>query len=364
MTIPFLDLQGEYAAHKPAIDAAIARVLAHGTFILGPEVKELETQLAALTGQQHGVGVASGTDALILALRALGLGPGDEIITTPLTFVATAEAIVAVGATPVFADVDPQTLNLNPRQAAAAITGKTKAIIVVHLYGQPCDMTAFTALAREQNLNLIEDCAHAFGASWRGTPAGGFGDAACHSFFPSKVLGAYGDGGMVCVRDAAVAELLRTLRAHGSRKKYHPEIVGYNSRLDTLQAAILLAKLTWHDAALRGRRQVAAWYRELLAGTAAQFIPDADGAVNSCYALTVRVPQRDTVAAKLKEQNIPSMVYYPVPLHRVPVYAGSRTYTLQHAEQAAADVLSLPVFPSMTRDQVAAVADALRAALA
>ncbi|HNW92794.1 MAG TPA: DegT/DnrJ/EryC1/StrS family aminotransferase [bacterium] len=360
MKLAFVDVQLEYQRQRAAIDAAIARVVTHGQFILGPEVKELEARIAAMTAMPHGIGVASGTDALILAMRALDIGPGDEVVTTPFTFMATAGAVRHCGATPVFADLDPVTLNLDPAAAAAAVTPRTKAIIVVHLYGAPCAMDAFTALARERQLFLVEDCAHALGATYAGRPAGSFGDIACHSFFPTKMLGAYGDAGMLCARDERLVERLRTLRAHGCRKKYFPDEIGYNSRLDTLQAAVLLAKLDRFDESLRERRQVAAWYDAALAGVAR--VPVGEG--HCAYAYTVRVANRDAVAVKLKEQGIPSMAYYPVALHQTPAYGGGRQQSLPVAEQAAREVLSLPIYPGMTREQVTLVAGALREALA
>ncbi len=385
--IPVLDLTAQYQALKPAIDAAMQQVAEAGRYILGPNVQALETEIAAYCDGRHGIGVANGTDALHLALRALRIGPGDEVITTPFTFVATTEAVGLVGATPVFVDIDPETFNLHPERIARAITPRTKAILPVHLYGQPCDMDPIMEIARAHALYVVEDCAQAIGATYKGRKVGSFGDAGCLSFFPSKNLGCFGDGGMVVTNNAEVAERVEMLRRHGGQVKYHHRELGLNSRLDELQAAILRVKLPFLDAWSEARRRIAARYNERLAdhpqapGTGPALRAPARGVVrplelgshDACipsaaarcvyHQYTVRVRDRDEVQARLKAAGVGTMVYYPVPLHLQEVHAalGYRSGAFPAAERAAAECLSLPMFPELSAAQQHAVVAALAA---
>lgn len=359
--IPLVDLKAQYRALQPDIDAAIARVIDSATFILGPEVSAFEMAFAAYCGAQHGVGVSSGTAALELVLRGLGIGPGDEVITTAHTFIATAEAISATGAAPVFADIDPLTYNLDPTAAEAAITPRTRAILPVHLYGQPADMDALAAIARRHGLKLVEDAAQAHGASYRGRRVGTLGDAACFSFYPGKNLGCYGDGGAVITNDDALAARVRKLRDHGRTSKYVHDEVGFGHRLDALQAAILSAKLPHLDAANAARRRLAGRYTRLLAGSGL-VLPHEPPDVQPVYHLyVVRTPRRDEVLARLHDQGIGAIVHYPLPLHLQPAYAflGYPPGALPHAETAAAEVLSLPLYPELTDAQQDQVISAL-----
>jgi dTDP-4-amino-4,6-dideoxygalactose transaminase len=348
--IPILDLAPEMAEVGAELDAAWRRVAASGHFILGPEVEAFEREVAAYLGVKHAVGVNSGTDALVIALRALGIGLGDEVVTSPFTFFATPESISAVGATPVFVDVDPETFNLRPELVARALTARTKAILPVHLFGHAADLEPLRALAREKGLRLVEDVAQAFGATLGGRRLGTFGDAGAFSFFPSKNLGCLGDGGLVATDDDQVAGAARMLRAHGSRRKYENEQIGYNSRLDALQAAFLRVKLPRVDAWNAGRRAAAACYRELLAGLPGIALPvERPGAVHVYHQFTIRVlgGRRDALKAALAEAGVDTMVYYPKPAHRLPVYQGSGEFPA--AEAACAEVLSLPMWPTIER---------------
>jgi dTDP-4-amino-4,6-dideoxygalactose transaminase len=319
-TIPLVDLQAQYTALRADIDAAIARVIANSSFIMGPEVRAFEETFAAWCQARYAVGVSSGTAAIELTLRALGVGPGDEVITTPFTFIATAEAISATGATPVFADIDPATYNLDPAAVEAAITPRTRALLPVHLYGQPADMPALAAIAEQHGLLLIEDAAQAHGAEIGGKRVGSLGHPACFSFYPGKNLGAYGDGGAVTTDDEALAARLRKLRDHGRVSKYVHDELGYGHRLDALQAAILAAKLPHLDAANAARRRLAARYDELLADAdlILPFVPEGVTPVWHLY--VVRTPRRDDVLASLKTQGIEAGIHYPLPLHLQPAY--------------------------------------------
>jgi dTDP-4-amino-4,6-dideoxygalactose transaminase len=345
--IPVLDLQPELSEVRSELEAAFRRVCGSGRFILGPETEGFEREVAAYLGVKHAIGVNSGTDALVIALRALGIGPGHEVIVPTFTFFATAESVNAAGATPVFADLDPETFNLSAASVDAAITPRTKAIIPVHLFGQSADMDALEPLARDRGLLLVEDVAQALGGAWRGKMLGTIGAAAAFSFFPSKNLGCLGDGGLVATSDDEVAGTARMLRAHGSRRKYYNEAIGYNSRLDALQAAFLRAKLPhlqeWNGA----RREAAERYRELLAGIPGIVLPGERPEARHVYhQFTIRVLEgrRDALKEFLAAGGIESMIYYPVPLHRLSVYA-SRPYDLPQAEAAAREVLSLPFWP-------------------
>ncbi|MEE4304710.1 MAG: DegT/DnrJ/EryC1/StrS family aminotransferase [Wenzhouxiangella sp.] len=365
--IPMVDLGVQYERLKPEIDAAIAEVMAGTRYILGPNVQALESELADFLGVAHAVSCASGTDALHLALRAAGIGPGDEVITSPFTFIATAEAICYCGAEPVFVDIDPRTFNLDPDGVAEAIGERTRAILPVHLFGQPADMAALSALAEARGLILIEDCAQSFGATHEGRQTGSIGRAGAFSFFPSKNLGACGDGGLITTSDDELADEIRMLRNHGRRVDgYQHEVVGYNSRLDELQAAILRVKLGHIEEFNRQRRRVAAGYGERLSDTALE-MPFEDGLGRHVYhQFTMLVPEgrRDELQAALSDASIASAVYYPTPLHRQPAFSGySRAGSLAHSESVAERCLSLPIFPEMTEEQIDRVADTLKAAL-
>ena len=359
MRTPVYDPLPEVEFLWPELEEAFRRVMHSGQYILGPEVEALEQEVAAYLRVKHAIGVNSGTDALVIALRALGVGPGDEVITTPFTFFATAEAISLVGATPVFVDIDPRTFNLNPKLIEPALTPRTKAILPVHLYGLPAEMDPILEIARAHGLKVLEDCAQAFGATYKGKKVGTLGDAGAFSFFPTKNLGGYGDGGLIATNDDGVAELARMLRAHGSQKKYHNEMVGYNSRLDALQAAFLRVKLRHVDAFNARRREVAAYYHQLLHGVLGMVLsPLVEGHVFHQY--TIRIPEgRDRVAEVLRREGVGTMVYYPVPLHKLPVYAHMGVI-LPEAERAAEEVLSLPMGPFLSEEDLLRVADVLR----
>jgi dTDP-4-amino-4,6-dideoxygalactose transaminase len=364
--IPIFDPRPQVEAHGPAFAEAFQRVLASGQYILGPETRAFEAEAASFLGVRHAVGVNSGTDALVIALRALGIGPGDEIITTPFTFIATAEAISHTGATPVFVDIDPETFNLDPDLAEAAITRRTRAILPVHLYGRPCDLDRLAGIAARNGLRLVEDCAQCFGAAWRGRRAGSWGSFGCFSFFPTKNLNTFGDGGLLATSDDGLAEAARMLRMHGARRKYFNEATGFNSRLDELHAALLRVKLPRLDAWNRWRAAAARRYRDLLESLPGIILPlEVPGHVFHQY--TIRIPGgvRDAVQASLAESGIGTMVYYPVPLHRLPVYQDRADgAACPEAERAAGEVLSLPIWPEIDGAAQAAVAAALRRTLA
>ncbi len=364
--IPVLDLAPEIDALWDELQAALGRVLRSGQFILGPEVKAFEDEVAAYLGVRHAIGVNSGTDALVIALRAAGIRCGDEVITSPFTFIATAEAASLIGATPVFVDIDPATFNLDPRQVARRITPRTRAIIPVHLYGQAADMDPIMELAVRHELRVVEDVAQAFGGRYRGRMLGTIGLAGAFSFFPSKNLGAFGDAGLIATNDDQLAETARMLRAHGSRRKYYNEILGYNSRLDALQAAILRVKLPHIEESIAGRRRAAEYYTRRLAEIPGVTPPpEAPYATHVYHQYTVRIAagRRDAVQARLTERGIGTMVYYPVPVHQLPVYA-DRPYDLPNARQAADEVLSLPIWPQIAPSTQDAVIQALRDAMA
>ena len=360
--ISFLDLKAQYAAIEQEIDAAMEEVLSSARFILGPAVRDLEQRVAAYCGCKYGVGVASGTDALRLALTAMGIGPGDEVITTPFTFIATANTISHCGARLVFVDIDPRTYNIDAAAIEAAITERTKAIVPVHLYGQPADMDPIMELAEAHGLCVIEDAAQAIGGRYKGRQVGSMGHAGCLSFYPTKNLGAYGDGGMVVTNDATLAEKVDVLRRQGSKKKYHAEVLGFNSRLDSLQAAILGVKLKYLDDWNEARRRVAQRYNELLADLPLTTPYEAPNVYYVYHQYTIRAPQRDGLAAYLKERGIGTMIYYPVPLHLQGLYAGLGygEGSLPASEAASREVLSLPMYPELKEQRQAAVAEVLR----
>jgi dTDP-4-amino-4,6-dideoxygalactose transaminase len=358
--IPIVDLTDQYRQISNEIERALGEVFSSGHYINGPNVRLLETEIAEYVGTRCAVGLNSGTDALHLALRALDVGPGDEVITTPFTFVATTEAIGMVGATPVFADIDPSTFNIDPAAIAAAITPRTAAIIPVHLYGYPAPMAEILQLAGKYGLAVVEDCAQAIGATIDGKRVGSFGDVGAFSFFPSKNLGAYGDAGMVTTDAPDLAERIRGLRAHGGRVKYHHEELGVNSRLDEVQAAILRVKLPHLEAWIEARRRHARRYGQALPSGVMK--PKEEPGVRHVYhQYTIRVAERDRIQKALEDAQIQTMVYYPVPLHLQQVHArlGLRAGEFPHSERAASSVLSLPMYPELSERDRTAVADAL-----
>lgn len=363
--IPVCDLQPGIQAHWDEFVEAFCNVLRSGRFILGPNVRAFEEEVAAYHGVRYAIGVNSGTDALHIALRALGIGPGDEVITTPFTFFATAEVISLVGAKPVFVDIDPETYNIDPDLIESAITERTKAILPVHLYGLPADMERIVDIAQRHGLAIVEDVAQAMGGRLGTCLLGTIGDAGALSFFPSKTLGGFGDGGMIITDDDKVAETARMLRAHGSRKKYYNEMVGYNSRLDEVHAAMLRIKLRFLDQANEMRRSVAARYHQLLANVPGIVVPqERPGVYHVYHQYTIRVTgaNRDDVQAALKAQGVETMVYYPVALNKLKVYEGMYP-SMPHAEAAAEQVLSLPIWPEMDEETQRRVVEALLVAL-
>ena len=388
--VPLCDLRAQYESLKHEIDVAMQTVAASGQFILGANVKAFEEEMAAYLGCKHAVGVGSGTDALHLALRALDIGPGDEVITTPFTFIATSEAICLVGATPVFVDIEPCTFNIDPSLIESAITPRTRAILPVHLYGQSCDMNPIMEIAERHSLRVVEDCAQSLGATYSGRKVGTFGDVGCLSFFPSKNLGCFGDGGMVVTGDGSLYERVEYLRRHGGRVKYHHEELGLNSRLDELQAAILRVKLPqlddWNDL----RRQHAYHYNALLAdleqvvrpaeltdggfatpvslplplgeGRGERAQTNANPLLHAVYhQYTIQTENRAEAAKLLTEARIGNAVYYPVPLHLQKVHANLRhgVGTFPNAERSAQRCLSLPMFPELAEGQIVAVTKSL-----
>jgi dTDP-4-amino-4,6-dideoxygalactose transaminase len=380
LMIPLCDLKQQYLELRHELDAAMQAVAEQAHYILGPNVGLLEREIATLCGCQHAVGVGNGTDALTLALRALGIGPGDEVITTPFSFIATTEAIGQVGATPVFADIDLRTFGIDPDAVESVMTPRTKCILPVHLYGQPCDMDAIMQLAKRYGLYVVEDCAQAIGATYRGQPVGSFGDLGCLSFFPSKNLGCFGDGGMVITSNARLAERVEILRRHGGRVKYHHEELGMNSRLDELQAAILRVKLPSLQKWNQRRRVLAYRYNTLLAdladvqrprerdlaGETIRLAEPAKGELACCtyHQYTILVAERDKIARQLTQAGVGNAVYYPVPLHRQTVHAnlGYGEGSFPHAEYAARHCLSLPMYPELSFSAQETVVQVLRQA--
>jgi dTDP-4-amino-4,6-dideoxygalactose transaminase len=369
MDVPLCDLTQQYLALKDEIDAAMQGVAAEGKYILGPNVAALEQEIAAYCECRCAVAVNSGTDALHLALRSLEIGPGDEVITTPFTFIATSEAIRMVGARPVFVDIDPRTYNLDPAAVELAVTRRTKAVLPVHLFGQPCDMDPLLKLAEAHGLAIVEDCAQSIGATYRGRKTGSFGAAGCLSFFPSKNLGCFGDGGMVVTNDWQVYERIEMLRRHGGKVKYHHEVRGVNSRLDEMQAAILRVKLKHLEDWNSLRRQHAYDYNRLIADIAGVERPAELGGgttlVHHVYhQYTVTSEKRNEIVARLTESKIGCAVYYPVPLHLQKVNADLRypAGSFPITERVANQCLSLPMFPELRIEQQQRVADQLRLA--
>ncbi len=355
--IPLLDLVTQYQSIKPEIDAAIQDVLNSGKFILGPHEKAFEHEIADYLGVKHSIGLASGTDALIIALRAADIGPGDEVIVPAYSFFATAGAVLHVGATPVFVDITPDTYLMDPALLPAALSERTRAIIPVHLYGQAADMDRILTFARQHHLIVIEDNAQAFGAEFKGKKTGSLGDLGCLSFFPSKNLGGYGDGGMLVTNDDELAKQARMLRTHGWQKKYFPEILGYNSRLDELQAAILRVKLKYVDGWNAQRRQVASWYDQSLSEIGIQPPVVAPDQTPVYHLYMVRFQQRERVQHALKDAGIASDIYYPQPLHQCQPCVGIPLPDrgLPVSEQASKELLALPLYSELTVKHVNSV---------
>jgi dTDP-4-amino-4,6-dideoxygalactose transaminase len=360
--VPQLDLSAQYFAIGAEIRKAVERVMASQQFVLGREGAALEDEIARLCGVAHGVGVASGTDALILALRACSVGAGDEVLLPPFTFVATGSAVSALGAKPAFVDIRPDTYNIDPSELERRITPRTRAIVVVHLYGLAADMDPILAFAKSRKLPVIEDNAQAIGASYKGRRTGSFGDAACVSFYPTKNLGAYGDAGMVVTNSAELAARVRSLRNHGQSEKYRSTEAGWNSRLDEIQAAILRVKLRHLSDWQRARQSHAAEYHRLLSQIPGVMPPLApEGLEHVYHQYTIRVEQRDALQKFLSERKIGSTVYYPYPLHLQPLYAslGHKVGDFPHSEGAAREVLSLPMYPELRKEQIARVAETI-----
>jgi len=380
MLTEFVDLKAQYRAIKESVDARIHRVLDHGQFIMGPEVAELEGRLAGYTGAKHCITCASGTEALLIALMALGIKPGDEVITTPFTFVATAEMIVLLGARPVFVDIEPDTCNIDAGKIEAAVTARTRAIMPVSLYGQPADMDEINAIAARRELAVIEDAAQSFGATYKGRKSCNLSTIGCTSFFPSKPLGCYGDGGALFTSDDTLAKAMREIRVHGQSGHYRHTRIGVGGRMDTIQCAVVLAKLERFDWEIAQRQRVAARYGELLS-TANCKLPTANSTLSTAHCTlptvrpdrtsvyaqyTVMSLRRDHLQAELKSQGIPTAVHYPVPLHRQPAYTGYGGRSLLASESVAERVISLPMHPYLDvalQDRIASLlAAAARAA--
>jgi dTDP-4-amino-4,6-dideoxygalactose transaminase len=362
--IPMLDLKAEYALFGEELRNALLGVLDSGQFILGPHGAALERELAQYCGVEHGVAVANGTEALHLALRALGIGPGHEVITSAFTFIGSAEAISYTGATPVFVDIEPDTFNLDPAAVERAITPRTRAVMPVHLFGQCATMDRIQQICDQRGISVVEDCAQSIGADFDGRPCGSWGVAGCTSFYPSKNLGAYGDGGLVVTKDARLADELRVLRNHGSRVRYHHHVIGYNSRLDEMQAAILRVKFKHIDRLNALRREKALAYTERLAGSGVATPIEHKRGKHIYHQYTVRSPKRDALKAALDTARIGAMIYYPIPLHQQDVYRElCRGVSLPDAEEAARTVLSLPMFPMLTQEQIGRVCEVVLAGL-
>ncbi|GIW09514.1 MAG: glutamine--scyllo-inositol aminotransferase [Dehalococcoidia bacterium] len=361
--IPYANPKAQYLTHRLAIDAALARVLASGQYILGEEVRQFEQEFAQFLGVAHAISCGSGTEALHLALVAAGIGPGDEVITVSHTAVATVAAIELAGATPVLVDIDPATYTLDPARVQAALTPRTKAILPVHLYGQPADLTALGELARRYGLRLIEDCAQATGAQWQGKRVGTFGDAGCFSFYPTKNLGALGDGGMVVTNDHQLAAEARRRREYGWFDRYISSCPGWNSRLDELQAAVLRVKLPFLDAENRRRQAIADRYDSALAELEVGIPARQPAASHVFHLYVIRHPQREQLLAHCHAHGVAPGVHYPLPVHLQPAYRGriATAGPLTESERAAREVLSLPIYPELQPEEVEMVIATLRA---
>jgi dTDP-4-amino-4,6-dideoxygalactose transaminase len=364
MNVPFNDFLAHYQAIKPEIDGAIQRVLDSGWFILGPELEAFEAEFATYCGAQQSVGVASGTEALQIALLALGIGPGDEVITVSHTAVPTVAAIEMTGARPVLVDINPFTYTMNPQALDAAITSRTRVVLPVHLYGQPADMDAIIAVSRRHELAIVEDVAQAVGAEYRGRQVGVLGDIAAYSFYPTKNLGAFGDAGAIVTNDQALAEKARRLRNYGQAKRYHHQMKGMNSRLDEMQAAILRAKLLHLEGWNYARRERAGIYDRLLSSAQAGVQPpmEADWARHVYHLYVVRTNQRDALQQHLANAGVSTLIHYPIPVHLQEAYAdlGLKRGTLPVTEVVAEQILSLPIYPELTIEQVSYVAGQIR----
>lgn len=361
--VPLIDLKIQHKSIASEVEAVIKNICDNTAFIMGDAVKEFESEFAAYCGAKYGVGVANGTEALSLALEALGVGPGDEVIVPTNTFIATASAVSHVGGTPIFVDCDPETYCIDPTKISSAITEKTKAIMPVHLYGHAADLNAVLSIAKSNGLKVIEDCAQAHGTQYNGQQVGSFGDAAGFSFYPSKTLGAYGDAGMVLTSDEETYEKLKLLRDNGRTSWYEHSIIGYNSRLDGMQAAILRVKLGYLDKWVNARRAHAAQYQEMLGDLGGLILPAEKAySKHSYYVYVIRTNNRDAVMAQLKEKGCGCGIHYPLPLHLQPAYSFLCGKEGEHpvAEQYAKQIISIPMFPELTKDQVAEAASIIR----
>jgi len=366
LEIQFIDLKAQYRALKGSVDARIQKVLDHGQYIMGPEVRELEEKLEAYTGAKHGITVASGTEALLIALMALGVGRGDEVVTTPFSFVATAEVIALLGAVPVMVDVEPDTCNIDPRLIEAAITPKTRVIMPVSLYGQVSDMDEINAIAGKHGVTVIEDAAQSFGATYKGRPSCHLSAIGCTSFFPSKPLGCYGDGGAIFTDDDGLARAMREIRVHGQEKRYHHTRVGVGGRMDTLQCAVVLAKLENLAWEIARRIEVGNDFIGLLANLPGLVVPTVRADRTSVWAqFTIQVENREAVVAALKAQGVPTAVHYPIPIHKQPAYEPlcRISGTLSHSEAVSRRVVSLPMHPFMDKSTQLRIADAVKKAV-
>jgi dTDP-4-amino-4,6-dideoxygalactose transaminase len=363
--IPLVDLKLQYASIKSEIDAAIQRVLDNSSFILGKEVSDFEEAFAATVGARGMVGLASGTGALQLALRAIGVGPGDEVITTAHTFFATAEGVSQLGARPVFVDIDPCTYNIDPNLVEAAITQRTKAVLPVHLYGQPADMRSLRDICTRHDLRLIEDAAQAVAAEYEGTRCGSIGDLACFSFYPSKNLGAYGDAGGVSGNDDSLLAKVRKLRDHGRISKYEHDEIGFGQRTDALQAAVLSVKLPHLEEWTEKRRAHARRYNELLSNIEVETPFEAPNVRHVYHLYVIRTPRRDAVLQQLRSRGVDAGIHYPIPLHRQPAYLklGFGDVSLPITERVATEIISLPIYPELTVAQIEFVAQCVREAV-
>lgn len=368
--IPMVDLRQQYLTLQSDIDASLAEVMKNTHFILGSNVKTFEQEAADYLGAEHAIGCANGTDALHLAMLALEIGPGDEVITTPFTFIATAEAIAYVGATPVFVDIDPKTYNIDINLIEAAITPKTKALLPVHLFGLPTDMHAINAIARKHDLHVVEDCAQSFGATIGNKQTGTVSDVGCFSFFPSKNLGAFGDGGMVTTNNTETAESLRMYRAHGSKVRYHHDVIGYNSRLDEMQAAILRQKLPHIDTYNAERRRVAKRYCDQLSELSVQLplqsnAPGETAAVAVFHQFTLLTDKRDAIQTALIDNQIASAIYYPIPLHKQKAIQAlmEGEVSCPVAEDYSERCLSLPIYPELSNESVDRIVSVVKGAI-
>lgn len=362
MTVPLMDIAAEYHSIKDELDAALLDFMGSGKYILGPYVERFEKEFAEYLGVKYCVGVASGTDALLIALKALGVGNGDEVITTPFTFVASADVIVRIGARPVFVDVEPDTLTVNTNAVKNAIGPKTAAILPVHLYGMPCDLATLTAVCNKAGLPIVEDSAQAAGSKYNGRFAGTFGAAGCFSFFPTKNLGGYGDGGIIATDDTELAEKARALRVHGAKRKNYPDTIGYKSRLDAIQAITLSVKLKHLDDWISRKRELVTVYRDRLGAVAGvNLLAEPPGCEPAYHQFTVRVEGRDELVESLKTHGVSSGVYYPIPIHLTDAFRflGYGAGDFPEAEKAAKEVLSLPLFSQMSDEQLDSVCSAV-----